>query len=152
MSVQTVSEFGLGFSEPIAAVVIGGRGGLGEAFVSAIAAAHPLRKGTDITENKPLPNRKPLGRPERAVARDALDLRELPLLVAEGADASGFEPALDAVQMEDVAAAAEGDREAVLVVRRGVRLIFYGRLVERVPADGAGVGADVPGPHADLCE
>ena len=49
---------------------------------------------------------------------DALDLRELPLLVAEGADAPRLQPALDAVQMEDVAAAAEGDREAVLVVGR----------------------------------
>ena len=52
MSFSTVSEFGLGFSEPIAAVVIGGRGGLGEAFVSAIAAAHPQNQVVATSRNE----------------------------------------------------------------------------------------------------
>ena len=43
-------------------------------------------------------------------------------------------------------AAAERDREAVLVVGRRVRLVLDGRLVQRVTADGAGVGADIPAP------
>lgn len=100
---------------------------------------------------------------------------------------------LDAVEVEDVGAAAKGDGEPVLVVGRGVglRLLYYwvhgvgkdewrvyvracvcegrqrqrpqartdgrtdgsthlvldGGLVEVVAADGARVGADVPGPH-----
>lgn len=44
-------------------------------------------------------------------------------------------------------AAAEGDGEAVGVVGGGGGLVFNGGLIEGVAADGAGVGANVPGPH-----
>lgn len=46
-------------------------------------------------------------------------------------------------------AAAEGYGETVGVVGGRGGLVFDGRLVEGVTADGAGVGADVPGPHCD---
>ena len=48
--------------------------------------------------------------------------------------------------MEDVAAAAEGDGQAVLIVRRRVRLVFNGRLVQGVAADRARISADIPAP------
>ena len=42
-------------------------------------------------------------------------------------------------------------RNAQPIVIRGtrIRLIFDGRFVERITTDGAGVGANVPGPHGD---
>ena len=83
------------------------------------------------------------------VARDALDLGKVPLLVAKGADRPGPEPALDAVEMEDVAAIAEGNGQTIVIGRGWVGLILDGGLVEGVAADGAGVGANVPGPHGD---
>lgn len=52
MNNSTVSDFGLGFSEPITAVVIGARGGLGEAFVNAIAAAHPQNQVVATSRNE----------------------------------------------------------------------------------------------------
>ena len=71
------------------------------------------------------------------VPRDALDLGEVPLLVAEGTDGPGPEPPLDAVQVEDVAAVPERDGEAVVVGGAGVGLVLDGGLVQGVPADGA---------------
>ena len=58
-------------------------------------------------------------------------------------------PALDAVEMEDVAAIAEGNGQTIVVGRGRVGLILDGGLVEGVAADGAGVGTNVPGPHGD---
>lgn len=46
-----------------------------------------------------------------------------------------------------MAAISEGDREAVVVGRGRVGLVLDRGLVERVAADGAGVGANIPGPH-----
>lgn len=56
----------------------------------------------------------------RLVLRDGRDPQAH--LVAERAHGAGLEPSLDAVQVEDVPAAAEGDRQAVLVVGRRVCL------------------------------
>ena len=83
------------------------------------------------------------------VPLDALDLGKVPLLVAKGADRPGPEPALDAVEMEDVAAIAEGNGQTIVIGRGWVGLILDGGLVEGVAADGAGVGTNVPGPHGD---
>ena len=55
--------------------------------------------------------------------QDLLDLCKIPLLVAQRAGRPGLQPPLDAVQVEDVAAAAPGDGEArVFGVARGVGL------------------------------
>ena len=59
-----------------------------------------------------------------AISWNALDLRELPLFVTEGTHRPRFEPTLNAIQVEHVAAASEGDGQAVLVVRRRVRLVL----------------------------
>ena len=78
------------------------------------------------------------------------DLGVVPLPVAQRAGRPGLEPALDAVQVEDVAAVAPRDRLARVVrVARRVGLVLDGRLVQVVAADGARVGADGPGPHGD---
>ena len=81
------------------------------------------------------------------VARDALDLGKVPLLVAKGADRPGPEPALDAVEMEDVAAIAEGNGQAIVIGRGWVGLILDGGLVERVATNGAlcGIRVEVGG-------
>ena len=78
---------------------------------------------------------------------DFLYLGVVPFLVTEGTHAPGLHPALDAVEMEDVSAGSEGDRESVFVVRGGRGLVLDGGLVEGVAADGAAVGTYVPGPH-----
>lgn len=83
-----------------------------------------------------------------SVPRDAFDFCELPFFIAERADRARLEPALNAVQVKDVAAAPEGDGEAVFVVRARVGLVFDRGFVEGVPADGACVGANVPAPPA----
>lgn len=74
---------------------------------------------------------------ELPVAGNALNFCKVPLLVAERADGTRLEPALDAVQMKDVAAIAKGDRQAVLVGGRRIGLVFDARLVERIAANGA---------------
>jgi hypothetical protein len=51
--------------------------------------------------------------------------------------------------MENVPAVPEGDAETIVVRGTGIGLVFDARLIERVAADGAGVGTDVPGPHGD---
>ena len=51
--------------------------------------------------------------------------------------------------MEDVAAIAEGNGQTIVVGRGRVGLVLDGGLVEGVAADGAGIGANVPGPHGD---
>ena len=56
----------------------------------------------------------------RLVLRDGRDPQAH--LVAKRAHGAGLEPSLDAIQVEDVPAAAEGDRQAVLVVGRRVCL------------------------------
>ena len=48
-----------------------------------------------------------------------------------------------------MAAVAEGNRQTVVVGRGRVGLVLDGGLVEGVAADGAGIGANVPGPHGD---
>ena len=76
-----------------------------------------------------------------------LDLGELPLLVAERAVGARAQPLGDAVQVEDVAAGAPGDAQALLGGAGGVGLVLDGGLVEGVAADGARVRADAPAPH-----
>ena len=59
----------------------------------------------------------------RAARQDLLDLEEVPLLVAERAGGARLEPPLDAVQVEDVAAASPGYAESwVVSIPCGVRL------------------------------
>ena len=74
---------------------------------------------------------------ELSVAGDALNFGKVPLLVAERTDGTRLEPALDAVQMKDVAAIAKGDRQAVLVGGRRIGLVFNARFIERIAANGA---------------
>ena len=57
----------------------------------------------------------PSGSVEVTVGRDLLDLRKLPLAVAERADRARLQPARDAVQVEDVPAAAPRDAVARVV-------------------------------------
>ena len=87
--------------------------------------------------------RPPRGRSlvEVAVRRNLLDLGELPLAVAERADRARLQPARDAVEVEDVAAAAPRDRVAGVVGEAGVGLRLDGRLVQLVAANGARVCA-----------
>jgi hypothetical protein len=60
----------------------------------------------------------------RLTCQDLLNLRELPLLVAQRARRARLEPALDAVQVEHVPAAAPGDAQPGMV---GVAWWVYAR-------------------------
>jgi len=51
-----------------------------------------------------------------AITGDALNLGEVPLLVAERAHTSRLQPSLDAIQVKNMSAGSERDTEAVLVV------------------------------------
>lgn len=62
--------------------------------------------------------------PQNKRTGDSFDLREFPFLVAQRADGARFEPTLYAVKMKHMATAAEGNREAVFVVRRWVGLVL----------------------------
>jgi hypothetical protein len=112
-----------------------GRGG-------AAAAAHPAAPTPPCVRRRhpaaaPPP---PLVHRHGAAREDLLDLGELPLFVAERARAPGLEPALDAVEVEDVAAHAPRDAEAGVVrIARGVGLVLDAGLVQVVAADGARV-------------
>ena len=55
--------------------------------------------------------------PQLSVPRDALNLSEIPFLIAQGADGSSFQPSLDAVQMKDVATISKGDGKAIIIGR-----------------------------------
>lgn len=78
-------------------------------------------------------------------------------LVAQRAYGAGLEPSLDAVEVEHVAAAAERDRQAVLVVRRWVCL-FEATVCIVAQEDSKGCGSGpgclslsgVPGPESDM--
>ena len=78
-----------------------------------------------------------------------LDLRKLPLLIAQGADRAGLKPSRDAVHVEDVAATAESNRVAVHIRQLRVGLGLNGGLVELVAADGTSIRADIPTPQGD---
>lgn len=84
---------------------------------------------------------------ELSVSGNALDLGKIPLLVAEGADTPGLQPALDAIEVKDVAAVSKGYRQTVVVGRRRIGLVLDRGLVQRVSADRACVGTNVPRPH-----
>eukprot|EP00566_Odontella_aurita_P026474 CAMPEP_0113541508 /NCGR_PEP_ID=MMETSP0015_2-20120614/9075_1 /TAXON_ID=2838 /ORGANISM="Odontella" /LENGTH=176 /DNA_ID=CAMNT_0000441431 /DNA_START=378 /DNA_END=910 /DNA_ORIENTATION=- /assembly_acc=CAM_ASM_000160 len=73
--------------------------------------------------------------PQLTIPRNSLDLGEVPLLVAQRADAPRPEPPLDAVEVEDVPAVPERDAQPVVVRRAGVGLILDARLVQGIPAD-----------------
>lgn len=51
--------------------------------------------------------------------------------------------------MEYVTTIPECDGEAIIVGRGWIGLVFDGGFVERITADGAGVCADIPGPHGN---
>ena len=75
-----------------------------------------------------------LGRDERlgsegAVAGNPFNFCEFPFFITKGTDGAGFQPALDAIQVEDVAAAAKRDGEAIFIIRGRIRLIFDRRLI-----------------------
>ena len=83
-------------------------------------------------------------RPSSTVPRNLLDFRVVPLSVAKGAYGARLLPALNAVEVEDVAAVPKGNRQPVLIGRRRVGLVLNAWLVERVAANRARVGANVP--------
>ena len=72
-------------------------------------------------------------------------LLELPVPVVEGADLPGLEPSRDAVEVECVVAHAPG--HSALLVACLVRLALDAGVHYVVPADGAVVDMDVPGPE-----
>lgn len=49
--------------------------------------------------------------------------------------------------MKNMAAVTKRDGKAIVVRGAGIGLVFDGGFIERIAADGAGVGADIPGPH-----
>lgn len=74
--------------------------------------------------------------PHHPTCQDLLDLCELPLLVAQRAGGARLEPALDAVQVEHVPAAAPGDAQPGVV---GVACrLGAGGAAWRAPAAAAG--------------
>jgi hypothetical protein len=104
------------------------------------------------------------------IAGNALDLGEVPLLVAQWAHTSRLQPALNAVQVENMTAVSECYTQTILVVwrraglyaipkeamtssmtknelRRLDYLILDRRLVQGVSTDGTCVGANIPRPH-----
>lgn len=85
------------------------------------------------------------------VPGDNLDLDRVPLRAAERALGARLvrvvDPAVDAVQVEGVVAAAKGAAQPVVVVRPRVALIVNTRRPQLVPADGAHLDA-LPLPEA----
>ena len=74
-------------------------------------------------------------------------LLELPVSVVKGADLPGLEPSGDAVEVEGVVAHAPRDGALLGGRRRLVGLALDAQVHDVVPADGAVVHDDVPGPQ-----
>lgn len=51
--------------------------------------------------------------------------------------------------MEYMATIPKSDTQPIIIRQTRIRLIFNGGLVERIAANGAGISANVPGPHGD---
>ena len=75
--------------------------------------------------------------PQLTVAGNALNFGKVPFLIAERTDGARLEPALDAVQVEDVSAVSKGNRQAVVVRRRRVGLVLNARFVQGISTNGA---------------
>lgn len=50
--------------------------------------------------------------------------------------------------MKDMSTISKGNRKTIVVRGTGVGLIFNGGFVERVAANGASIGANIPAPHS----
>lgn len=73
-----------------------------------------------------------------------VSLGQVPLFIAERAGATGLQPFLNAVQVEDVATGSPSNTEARVVrIPCRICLILDAWLVQVVSADGAGVRADL---------
>ena len=51
--------------------------------------------------------------------------------------------------MEYMATIPKSDTQPIIIRQTRIHLIFNGGLVERITANGAGISANVPGPHGD---
>jgi hypothetical protein len=72
-----------------------------------------------------------------SIAGDAFNFGKVPFLVAEWTDGACFQPALDAIQVKDVAAISKRNGETIVVGRRRIGLILNARFVERISTNGA---------------
>jgi len=74
---------------------------------------------------------------------------ELPLTIVQGANLTGFQPSGDAMEMKGVVANSPSNR--ALLTRCGglICLALDAEVHDVIPADGAVVNDDVPGPEGD---
>jgi len=84
-----------------------------------------------------------------AIPRNPLNLGKIPLLITKRTNTPRPQPPLNTIQMEYMATIPKSDTQPIIIRQTRIRLIFNGGLVERITANGAGISANVPGPHGD---
>ena len=75
--------------------------------------------------------------PQLTVSGDPFNLGKVPFLVAKGTDTAGFEPSLDAIEMENVSTITKGNAQSIVVGGGWVCLVFNRWFVQTVATNGA---------------